>query len=153
MKQLVSMTFLLTLIVLAAQAQAYADVSVGFGIGGRGHRGGVSLSGYFPAHHYYTGRGYYPYYDYYPYYQVPYNYVVQPAPVIYTVPAVTTPTYIVPDNSSAVTQEEFTVNVPNSKGGYTAVNIKRSGNGFTGPQGEFYNEFPKIQQLRAMYTQ
>jgi hypothetical protein len=49
-------------------------------------------------------------------------------------------------------EESFTVNVPNSKGGYTAVTLKRSGNGFIGPQGEYYTEFPKIEQLKAMYA-
>lgn len=48
--------------------------------------------------------------------------------------------------------EVFTVNVPNSKGGYTAVTLKRSGEGFTGPQGEYYTEFPKIEQLKVMYA-
>jgi len=47
--------------------------------------------------------------------------------------------------------DEFTVNIPNNHGGYTAVVIKRSGNGFTGPQGEFYPEFPKVSQLEIMY--
>jgi hypothetical protein len=45
----------------------------------------------------------------------------------------------------------FTVNVPNDKGGYTPIIIKKSGNGFTGPQGEFYTEFPKVFQLKAVY--
>jgi len=45
----------------------------------------------------------------------------------------------------------FTVNVPNSSGGYTAVLIKRSGNGYIGPQGEFYPEFPKVSLLKLMY--
>ncbi len=48
-------------------------------------------------------------------------------------------------------QNEFTVNIPNDHGGFTAVVIKRSGNGFTGPQGEFYPEFPKVFQLKIMY--
>lgn len=48
-------------------------------------------------------------------------------------------------------EESFTVNIPNSKDGYTAVTLKRSGNGFTGPQGEYYTEFPKIEQLKVMY--
>jgi hypothetical protein len=48
-------------------------------------------------------------------------------------------------------QNEFTVNVPNDHGGFTAVVIKRSGNGFTGPQGEYYPEFPKVFQLQIMY--
>ncbi len=48
----------------------------------------------------------------------------------------------------------FSINVPQSQGsGYTVVVIKRSGNGFTGPQGEFYTEFPKLAQLQAMYGQ
>jgi hypothetical protein len=51
----------------------------------------------------------------------------------------------------ATQPEEFTVNIPNSRGGYNAVVIKRSGNGFTGPQGEYYPEFPKIFQLEMMY--
>jgi len=46
---------------------------------------------------------------------------------------------------------EFTVNIPNERGGYNAVVIKRSGNGFVGPQGEYYPEFPKIFQLQIMY--
>ncbi|MEI6438411.1 MAG: glycine zipper 2TM domain-containing protein [Candidatus Omnitrophota bacterium] len=50
-----------------------------------------------------------------------------------------------------VAAEAFTVSVPNSQSGYTQVVIRRSGNGFIGPQGEFYSEFPKIEQLRVMY--
>ena len=45
----------------------------------------------------------------------------------------------------------YTVNIPNAKGGYTAVLLKKSGDGFTGPQGEFYSEFPSVEQLRLMY--
>jgi hypothetical protein len=46
----------------------------------------------------------------------------------------------------------FTVNVPNSNGGYTTVIIKKSGSGYVGPQGEYYSEFPKVSQLQAMYS-
>jgi hypothetical protein len=49
-------------------------------------------------------------------------------------------------------QEEFTLNIPNNKGGYTAVSLKRSGEGFIGPQGEFYNQFPTVEQLKTMYA-
>lgn len=49
-------------------------------------------------------------------------------------------------------QDAFTVNIPNSKGGYTPVTLKRSGNGFIGPQGEYYTQFPAIDQLKAMYA-
>lgn len=47
----------------------------------------------------------------------------------------------------------ITVNIPNHHGGYTAVVIKKSGDGFIGPQGEFYSEFPKVDQLKVMYAQ
>jgi hypothetical protein len=53
---------------------------------------------------------------------------------------------------AANAEESFTVNIPNSKGGYTAVVLKRSGNGFIGPQGEYYPEFPKVEQLKLMYA-
>jgi len=46
---------------------------------------------------------------------------------------------------------EFMVNIPNSRGGYKAVVIKRSGAGFTGPRGEYYPEFPKLFQLQLKY--
>lgn len=72
--------------------------------------------------------------------------VVEPPDVVVEEPLAVTES---PDNSRA---ESFTVNVPNTRGGYTAVLIKRSGTGFVGPQGEFYNEFPSVEQLRAMYV-
>ena len=49
-------------------------------------------------------------------------------------------------------QDIFTVHIPNARGGYTPVTLKRSGNGFVGPQGEFYPEFPKVGQLKVMYA-
>lgn len=52
---------------------------------------------------------------------------------------------------AADTQDTYIVNIPNDKGGYTAVILKRSGTGFIGPQGEFYPEFPKVRLLRLMY--
>lgn len=52
---------------------------------------------------------------------------------------------------NVVQGESFTINIPNSKGGYTSVTLKRSGSGYTGPQGEYYSDFPKVEQLRAMY--
>jgi hypothetical protein len=48
-------------------------------------------------------------------------------------------------------EDTITINIPNKKGGYTPVVIKRSGNGYTGPQGEFYSEFPKVSQLQTIY--
>src|ERR1700691_3305043 len=40
--------------------------------------------------------------------------------------------------TSVYSGDTVTINVPNSSGGYTAVVLKRSGNGYIGPQGEFY---------------
>ncbi len=48
--------------------------------------------------------------------------------------------------------ESFTVNIPNAQGGYTAVLLKRTEKGFVGPQGELYPQFPKVSQLKAMYS-
>ncbi len=49
-------------------------------------------------------------------------------------------------------EESVTINIPNSKGGYTPVTIKKSGDGFVGPQGEQYQEFPKVEQLKTKYA-
>lgn len=66
--------------------------------------------------------------------------VEQPAPVVMA--QVPTTTY---------SGDSVTVNVPNSNGGYTAVVLKRSGNGYVGPQGEYYDQVPTTAQLQAMY--
>jgi len=69
----------------------------------------------------------------------------QPAPVVYAQPVqqvVTAP---------AGDQDSFPVNIPNNSGGYSTVVIKKSGNGYVGPQGEFYATFPSVAQLKAMY--
>jgi hypothetical protein len=65
----------------------------------------------------------------------------QPAPVV-VAPQGPTETY---------SGDMVTVNVPNSSGGYTAVVLKRSGNGYVGPQGEYYDQVPTTEQLQAMY--
>ncbi|MBF0570302.1 MAG: glycine zipper 2TM domain-containing protein [Candidatus Omnitrophica bacterium] len=69
----------------------------------------------------------------------------QPAPVIVTQPA----PVVVP--SATYSGDSVTVNVSNSNGGYTAVVLKRSGNGYVGPQGEYYDQVPSEAQLQAMY--
>jgi hypothetical protein len=53
--------------------------------------------------------------------------------------------------STTYSGDTVTVNVPNSNGGYTAVVLKRSGNGYLGPQGEYYDQIPTTAQLQAMY--
>lgn len=46
---------------------------------------------------------------------------------------------------------EFTINVPNGDGSYTPVRLKKSGNGYTGPQGEYYEGNPSVEQLKVLY--
>ena len=54
-------------------------------------------------------------------------------------------------DAAGMTNEVYVINIPNAKGTYTPVAIKRAGNGFTGPQGEFYTEFPRVEQLKLQY--
>ncbi len=65
--------------------------------------------------------------------------------------AVTQAAPAAPVTATSSDNNSITINIPNAKGGYTAVVIKKSGNGFVGPQGEFYAEFPKVSQLQTMY--
>jgi len=48
-------------------------------------------------------------------------------------------------------EETFVVNVPNANGSYTPVVITHSGDSYIGPQGEYYDTQPTIDQLKAMY--
>jgi hypothetical protein len=94
---------------------------------------------------YYVNNG-----AYYIYTQYGYQAVAAPAGVSAPVVQAATVT-AAPATASADTDDSFTINIPNNKGGYNAVLLKRSGNGFIGPQGEFYSEFPKVSQLQVMY--
>ena len=94
------------------------------------------------------------------------GYKVVPQPVVYAQPVqvvetqpqevvVTTQAPMAPAAVSSVpvdSQDTFPINIPNNSGGYTTVVIKKSGNGFVGPQGEFYATFPTVAQLKAMYV-
>ena len=86
---------------------------------------------------------------YYTYTQ--YGYQAVATPIGVTLPVAQTVTVTAAPATSAGIDDSFTINVPNNKGGYTAVVLKKSGNGFIGPQGEFYSEFPKVSQLQLMY--
>jgi len=92
---------------------------------------------------------------YYIYTQYGYQAVATPAgasaPVIQAAPVTATVMAVSPVSASIDSDDSFTINVPNDKGGYSAVLLKRSGKGFIGPQGEFYSEFPKVSQLKLMY--
>jgi hypothetical protein len=47
--------------------------------------------------------------------------------------------------------DSVTINVPNDKGGFSPVVLKKSGDGYVGPQGEFYPQIPSMDQLKLMY--
>ena len=85
---------------------------------------------------YYTDNGIY-------YVRTRRGYEVVAAPVIYRPTPV-----VVAQPASAV---DFPVNVPNGRGGYVTVVLKRSGHGYVGPQGEYYPDFQRVGQLRDMY--
>ncbi len=73
---------------------------------------------------------------------------VQPEPVVVSQPVRT----VVAVPQAVDIQDSFPVNIPNNNGGYTTVVIRKSGNGYIGPQGEFYAQFPTISRLKAMYV-
>jgi len=45
----------------------------------------------------------------------------------------------------------YVINIPNYDGTYTPVVIFKEGNGYRGPQGEFYRTHPTIAELRILY--
>lgn len=101
-----------------------------------GHRSSVSLNfGYWPQRYYY-----YPAREYV--YVAPTTTYYEPAPQVTTIVA----------SPEVADSGVYEINVPNTNGGFTAITIKKSGNGYVGPQGEFYTEFPKVAQLKAMYA-
>ncbi len=63
-------------------------------------------------------------------------------------------TMIVQNSSDLVpltSPEVVTINIPNRLGKYTPVTLKKSGQGFVGPQGEFYAKFPTVEELKVVY--
>ena len=96
------------------------------------------------------GAPYY-YYDGYYYRHYPYGYVVVPAPVVtpnvvYAPPAEAAPVAVTQPQGNTVT-----INVPNSRGGYTSVTLTKYKTGYIGPQGEYYEGHPTVEQLRVLY--
>ena len=88
--------------------------------------------------------------DYEPVVQQPVT-VIQPPPVVDNEAPSAAPVITTVGAPASDTSGSFTINIPNNKGGYTAVLLRKSGNGFIGPQGEFYPEFPKVSQLEVIY--
>jgi hypothetical protein len=71
------------------------------------------------------------------------GYMVVEQPVV--VERVVEKTVIVPEADSVV-------NVPNGDGTYTTVKLVRKGRGYVGPQGEYYENNPSVEQLRVLYA-
>jgi len=98
-----------------------------------------------------------PYYYSNGYYLTPNSseYVVVPEPVA-AIPAA--PAVIVTDVAQTskspakyVLPDTTTINVPNSKGGFTPVRLVKHENGFVGPEGEYYPGHPTIDELKVLY--
>ena len=89
------------------------------------------------------GTRYY-YYDNVYYRPYDYGYVVVPAPAVVVPP----PVVVQPEASSYVT---VVINVPNSRGGYNPVTLVKHGDGYIGPQGEYYKGNPTVEELRVLY--
>ncbi len=92
---------------------------------------------------YYLNNG-----TYYTYTSYGYQAVPPPTGAEQAVSKTVAPVVSVPSDTEPDTLK---VNIPNSHGGYNPVVIRRSGKGFTGPQGEYYNDFPTVEQLKVMY--
>jgi len=48
-------------------------------------------------------------------------------------------------------RETITINVPNVRGSYTPITLLKQGDGYIGPQGEYYVGNPTVEQLKALY--
>lgn len=159
MVKLKKTSYLLFLFLILCLRPAFAEDWHGghFGGGGHSEHGGHFHEGgrHFEHEGFHHGSGASFIFDFgspMDYYEYGYPYAYRYShPASYYSPA----QYVVPQNvsyvSSGTPQDSFVVNVPNDRGGYTAVTIRKSGNGFIGPQGEYYAQFPNVSQLKVMY--
>jgi hypothetical protein len=96
------------------------------------------------------------------YYLMPYSsgymVVAEPENAIAAAPAELAPdqtqglnSEIQPMRPKTTTHDTTTINVPNSKGGFTQVTLVKHKNGYVGPQGEFYANHPTVDELKALY--
>jgi len=88
-----------------------------------------------------SGVPYYNYEDIY-YRPCPFGYEVVPAPVVI-------PNMVMPPKNLA--GETVTINLPNANGSFTSVTLVKRGNGYVGPQGEYYSGHPTVDELRTLY--
>jgi len=85
-----------------------------------------------------------PYYYYNQVYYQPYY----PSGYVVVAPVAVPPSAIPAPAQSADT---VTINVPNRDGTYTPITLVRRGDGYVGPQGEYYSGHPTVEQLRVLY--
>lgn len=96
---------------------------------------------------YYTNNG-----VYYQYTSSGYQVVPQPVQIIESPAVVSAPAPQVINASGGEELDSLPSISPMTKADTSVLSSKRSGSGFIGPQGEFYSEFPKVAQLKAMYA-
>jgi hypothetical protein len=77
----------------------------------------------------------------------PSGYMVVSAPVV----AAPQNVYIKTAANNSRSERTTLVNIPNSNGSYTPVVLQKSGNGYVGPQGEYYPDNPTVEQLQVLY--
>lgn len=77
----------------------------------------------------------------------------QQAPVVMQqqTPVAQAPQPIITQPQVAQASDIVTINIPSSKGGYASVALKKAGDGYVGPQGEYYSENPTVEQLKTLY--
>jgi hypothetical protein len=88
------------------------------------------------------------------------GYMVVPAPdlsnAVTAEPMVQTAPEAIPaeaaaEQSQSTSTGPITINIPNSKGGFTRVKLAKGKDGYIGPQGEFYSGHPTIAELKVLY--
>ena len=108
---------------------------------------------------YVSGEPYY-YYDNVYYRPAPNGYLVVPAPTttIVTAPAVVAapvaPAVVaapVVMQPRVISGQSVVINIPNISGGYTPVTLTQYKTGYIGPQGEYYEGHPSVEQLKVLY--
>ena len=55
------------------------------------------------------------------------------------------------DGAGGDDRDDIYNHLPDFEGGYVDVTLSRTGQGFKGPQDEYYSEFPPMDQLQEMY--
>ncbi|MFA6599913.1 MAG: DUF6515 family protein [Candidatus Omnitrophota bacterium] len=57
-----------------------------------------------------------------------------------------------PSKEEELNRDVYEIYIPNGNGSFTQVTLRKTEKGFLGPQGEFYEDHPTIDQLRERYA-